>query len=53
MNRKTKSRVHELYFGTIISRKLPVGFENGSFEVRDHDFVLAPNRKTNKHEDMW
>ena len=45
MNRKTKSRVHELYFGTNISRKLPVGFENGSNEDRDHDLVLTRNTK--------
>ena len=45
VHRKTKSRVHELYFGTIISRKLPVGFENGSNEVHDLDLVLVQNTK--------
>ena len=52
MYRKTKRRAHQLYFGTNLSTKLPVVFENGSIEVRDHDFVLAPNRKHNKHEEM-
>ena len=41
MCRKTKSRAYQLHFGTILSSKLPIGFENGSIEVHEHDLVTA------------
>ena len=41
MCRKTKSRAYQLHFGTILSSKLSIGFENGSIEVHEHDLVTA------------
>ena len=34
-------RAYQLHFGTILSSKLSIGFENGSIEVHEHDLVTA------------
>ena len=39
-NLKTKSRALQLHFGTNLSIKLQIVFENGTLEVENHDFVL-------------
>ena len=40
-NIKTKSRALQLHFGTSLSIKLQIVFENGTLEVEHHDFALA------------
>ena len=39
--RKTKSRALQLHFGTSLSIRLQIVFENGTLEVEHHDFALA------------
>ena len=42
---KTKTRAHQLHFGTGLSSKLPIGFENGPLEVWYPIPLLAQKQK--------